>query len=70
MPIKGKTQILSVHHFRRSAEVEERRLQRTLDEGYLPLVEGNQIPRWVKGARVRKAGLFQWVVEANEWRGN
>ena len=64
-----KTEIISVHPFRRSARKHERDLQAVIDatEGYHHRDEA--IPEWAKGVRVRKAGFFQWAVEATENRG-
>lgn len=62
--------ILSVHVFRRQARKRERALQDFLRHGAAfgePWPD--DLPKWARGVRVRKAGRFQWVVEATENRG-
>lgn len=66
-----QTQILSVHAFRRAARKRERELQNFLRHGQA-FGESwpDELPQWVRGVRVRKAGMFQWAVEATEGPGH
>lgn len=77
-----RTEILSVHKLRFMARGREARLQRLLNQATDPRTPSavanrakrelfdQNLPEWAKGARVRKAGRFQHVVEATEWRGH
>jgi hypothetical protein len=82
---EGNTKILSAHYTRRSAQKEERRVQKALDEawkiindqgdpavtdGVKRMLEANGIPAWAHGARVEKAGFFQYGVVATEYKGH
>lgn len=60
-----KTQILSVHKLRRNARKEERRLTNVINFK-LP----SDLPYWVKGVRVEKAGPFQHAVVATSRKGH
>ena len=62
----GRTQILSVHKFRRTARKLERKLTAELEAQPSGL---DWLP-WARGVRVRKAGPFQYVVEATAWQGH
>lgn len=64
------TTILSVHRFRRVARRREREVQAWLDarRGYW-LPEGPDIPVWVHGARVERAGLLQYAVVGTDVKG-
>lgn len=68
-----RTHIVSVHAFRRVARHQERELQRWLEftrtagDGHLEArLEARDLPAWVRGVRVEKAGRFQWAVVATE----
>jgi len=62
----GETQIVSVHKTRFMARMHERRIQKALNWHELY----KNVPDWAQGVRVRKAGRFQYVVEATSWRGH
>lgn len=65
-----RTQVLSVHTFRRTARHEERRLQAVLGSPLMAFsAQGIPVPQWASGVRVEKAGLFSWSVTATEWEG-
>lgn len=69
-----KTTVLSVHVLRRAARARERDVQEWLDAGrplrfHMP-ENWKQIPDWATGARVEKAGPFQWAVVATSERGH
>lgn len=38
--------------------------------GIADALEKFKVPDWAKGARVRKAGPFNWAVEATAWKGH
>ncbi len=61
----GRTQSVSVHWFRRTARLEERRLQTCLEYG-----KPSGLPEWARGARVEKIGRFQYAVICTELRGH
>jgi hypothetical protein len=64
-----KTQIVSVHYFRRQARRKEREIQAVFDmwpNSEWPL----NAPWWARGVRVERAGPFQWAVVATEHRGH
>lgn len=66
-----RTEILSVHKFRRNARKREHYFTGCIIHGGAygePWPEG--LPEWAKGVRVRKAGAFQYVVEATNWTGH
>lgn len=56
--MRPRTEIVSVHKSRVFARIAERLLT----------LRGR--PTWAAGARVRKAGAKQWVVELTEWKGH
>lgn len=64
-----RTQILTVHKLRRAARAREREWQEALEAEAHGKVGMLDLPVWARGVRVRKAGAFQWLVEATEWRG-
>jgi len=81
----GKTMTISVHHFRRTAQREERRLtkvlvsaQEIIDKnpepqvaiGIRDLLAANDIPQWARGVRVEKAGMLSYSVVATEHKGH
>ena len=77
-----RTEIISVHKLRSMARGRENRLQRLINQAFDPntpsavrakagrQLMNDDVPDWAKGVRVRKAGNFQHVVEATEWRGH
>jgi hypothetical protein len=70
-----RTLTLTVHKFRRTARKQERLLQRWLDFNYgnpniENLLEKDGYPKWMRGARVEKAGPFQYSVIATSFRGH
>jgi len=68
-PDINRTQVLSVHKFRRAARAKERRIQPAL-EGMAARRISAGIPSWASGVRVEKAGLFSWAVVATERPGH
>lgn len=66
----GRTEIISVHRLRRRARKREEYVQYLLDRSVYSAPTIGRLPPWSRGARVRKAGLFEWVVEATEWGGH
>lgn len=67
--MERKTQILTVHWTRYVAQRRERAIQDHLDRAQ-ETTSAYGLPDWAVGARVRKAGRFQWVVEATSWKGH
>lgn len=75
--VDGRVQDLSVHKVRSAARREERRLQARIND---KLDNGNKhpiytdagapVPDWARGVRTQRAGLFQHVVQATEYRGH
>lgn len=67
----GDALIVSVHRLRFMARLRERKLQAWLkDPAYNLKLRNADVPAWARGIRARKAGRFQWVVEATSWRGH
>lgn len=81
----GKTQTLSVHKFRRTAQDRERELTNVLvtaeaivkdnpepqvADAIRELLKSNGIPEWARGVRVEKAGMFSYSVVATEHKGH
>lgn len=74
--------IISVHKARVFAELRERALTKQLPKvreaerngaGTVMIEDAGRpwlVPTWAHGFRVRKAGPFQFVVEATEWTGH
>lgn len=61
------TEIISTHKTRVMARSNERRLTKILQSGWW---DHKDLPGWARGVRVRKAGKFQFVVEATDWPGH
>ena len=82
----GRTQTVSTHKFRRTAQDRERDLTKVLnsaqeiiqsnpDEPQVAaairqLLQANGIPEWARGVRVEKAGMFSYSVVATEHKGH
>lgn len=78
-----RTDVISVHHTRRAARKMERQMTAILSRRNradlqnapfeIPAISlysgGPVLPGWAQGVRVRKAGRFQWEVEATAWPG-
>jgi hypothetical protein len=71
----GRTVTLSVHRLRAAARRRERAVQALLETGHTrTALDGETCRRlaqnpWIRGARVEKAGRFQWTVVGTEGRG-
>jgi len=73
-PNTGRTQVLSVHKFRRSARRKERQATAEIAGSRHKPVWTTPIlaekPSWATGARVEKAGRFSYAVVWTEWMGH
>lgn len=70
----NRTQVLSVHKFRRVARRKERAITAELERSaHTPVWTTAllaELPNWARGVRVDKAGAFCWVCIATEDRGH
>lgn len=79
--MNDKTKVHSIHRARYWARHMERQLQDALDVvngAYDPatygeaheLLDKQDVPGWARGARVEKAGFFQWAVVLTSHKGH
>jgi hypothetical protein len=70
---RPRTHVLSIHYVRLFARLRERELQFLLDhhtdDGPVRL-NGIELPGWVRGVRVEKAGRFSWALVLTSERGH
>lgn len=73
-PSINRTQVLSVHKFRRTARRKERAITADLERSaHTPIWTTAllaELPNWASGVRVEKAGVFSWCVVATERPGH
>jgi len=75
MTTPRKSQTISVHRTRQTARRQERAIQELLDTGYTKRTLDEDVLRvltqnaWIKGARVEKAGAFQFTVVGTSTKG-